>query len=112
MMPFTLMHNLPNQSEEKPILAMTKPEFKRFTIIDVLTALQSKAHPGNRIYVEVQRLVDNYVVVLRYYWDNNGNTLPTSIIVPGIRPIEKIAMDFALKGLAKKLEPQPEVTVH
>jgi hypothetical protein len=56
--------------------------------------------------------VDDYVVMLRYYWDNNGNTLPAGIDVSAMRPIEKIAMDLAAKGMDKKLNYQGNVTKH
>ena len=96
--------------DDKPRLAMTRPEFSGLDFRTVMAALTPDAE--NAIYAEVQRLVDDYAVALRCYWDNNGNTLPAGIQVSAMRPIEKIAMDLAAKGMEKKLKYQGKVSKH
>ncbi len=100
-MPIKFAYKLPD-AEDKPRLAMTKPEFRNLrqaAIVDILNRVDDN-HP---VFVEVQRLVDDYAVMLRYYWDNNGSTLPSQIKVSTMYPIEKIAMDLACKGMSMKL---------
>jgi hypothetical protein len=109
-MPINFAIKLPDDPD-KPRLAMTKPEFEKLqqqAIWDALHAQDSQ----NPVFAEVQRLVNDYAVMLQYYWDNNNNTLPGLVKVSCMHPIEKIAMSLATKGMALKLGVSRKATTH
>ena len=109
-MPIKFAYKLPDEVD-KPSLAMTKPEFRKLRQTAIMDALNSMDdnHP---VFVEMERLVKDYAVMLRYYWDNNGNTLPSQIKVSTMHPIEKIAMELACKGMSMKLASKRKPTIH
>lgn len=108
-MPIKFAYKLPD-AEDKPRLAMTKPEFRKLRQDAVLDILQGDNihHP---VFVEVQRLVNNYAVMLRYFWDNNDHLLPSEIKISVMDDIEKVAMGLACKGMQEKLASKKS-TIH